>query len=325
MTSRITARFRAAGWSLATVLSVTGCLAGPTGMGTRGEPTPVGVPARVGSYEVAVGPTLTDAAALVLAEDQANAPPPEAPKYVLVPIRLTYDGSSEGEPWLDLTVRFVAEDGGLFGEYERDQCGAIPGSMEYIDEMPPGTSRLGTVCVSVPEDKVEGGSWVMREDASWGWRGFFEADTREIAVPGSRLHPTAPGSEAEVGPYSISMGPTTSDEDAASTRVGPAPGRHLVLAPVNATFHGGRSSGDPWTDLSFEFLAADGSSYGRNAQDSCGEIPNPIEYVGPLAPDVPATGAICVSVPADRIESGTWHVTEEGTALDWLGHFSLSE
>ncbi len=314
---------------LVAVLALAGCLRDPGGPGTRGDPLAVGVAADIGSYQIAVGPTAADADAVVVAEDVANRPPAEGRRYLLVPLRLTYRGTSVGEPWLDLDVRFVAPDGEMYGEWDADQCGTIPGSLEYVDKMTPGTTGWGTVCVAVPADRVEGGAWVVRDGGTWGWRGFFAATTDAAIGQGSFADPNPVGTASEVGDYTVSFGVMRPDAygfirawDENSDA--PAAGRRFVLAPVTVTFGGGTSSGEPWGDLSFTFVAADGSTFGRFEDDGCGDIPDALEYAGVQAQATPTTGNVCVSVPADRVAGGRWHVVPEGTAYVWTGHFAPS-
>ena len=320
----------AASASVVGVLAVAGCVqlpAGPSGPGTRGEPIGVGVAAPVGSWELAFGPTVGDADALVAAHDPANKPPPAGRRYVLVPLRLTFKGSDVGEPWLDLDVRYLSRAGVLYGEAEIDQCGSVPGSLEYVAEMPPGTTRWGNLCVAVPADEVDGGTWVARNGGFWGWNGFFAASTTEPTGAGTRANPTPVGTQAGVGDYMVSAGTTDPDalgaiRDWDGEAAPPASGRRYVMAPLKVTFKGGASSGEPWSDLAVTWVAADGTVFGPAEADSCGDIPDGLEGVGVQQAGRPVTGNVCVSVPLDAVAGGRRHVTAEGTAMVWQGYFA---
>lgn len=308
-------------WAVAAALVVTlglsGCIQGPDGVGTRDEPTPVGAATSIGTYEIAFFTTNFDADAVVAAEDVANQPPAPGRRFVLVPLQLTYLGTTLGEPWLDLDVRYVTRTGAMYGELASDQCGTVPGSLEYVDQMPPETTAWGTICVSVPVDEVEGGVWVAREGDYWGWYGFFAASADAATVPGSFVAPVPVGAPVEVGGYSVVFGSTRAGDAAAADRT-------AVLAPVTVTFHGGPSSGHPWGDLSFTFVTADGTTYGRSEEDRCADIPDALEYIGVLELELPVAANVCVSVPAEQVDGGRWHVTPEGSKLVATGYAALS-
>lgn len=313
---RSPAVMRRAALALLAVLACAGCTSPPTDLGTRAQPTPIGVPAQVGSFEVTVGPSVVDGAEV------------EGRRQVLVPLRLTYDGASSINPWSALSLRFIARDGGVYGAYEPDWCGVIPGSVADFGDIEPGSTRLGTMCVAVPTDKVAGGSWLMSDTPTWGWHGFFEFGDRTPRVPGSRADPTGVGRAASVGAYTVAFGPTVLDAGrtvAAYDRgnAGPAPGRRYVLAPVTVAFQGGDSGAVPREALEVTFVGADGTPYGTEPDDSCGDIPRALEAVGPLAPSGSTTANVCVSVPTGQISGGTWHVARENSAFEWLGHFAL--
>jgi len=315
--------------ALGVARGLSGCVRDPGGPGTRDAPQPVGVAVGIGSYEIACGATVADADAVVAAEDATNRPPADGRRFVLVPLQLTYRGTALGEPWLDLDVRYVTRTGAMYGEWEADQCGSVPGSLEWVDQMPPGTTAWGTACVSVPVDEIPGGVWIARHGGAWGWHGFFAASPDAPTVPGSFAAPTPAGESGDVGPYSVVLGPTSTDafrlirgwdENSAP----PAAGRRYVLVPVTLTFHGGSSSGEPWADLAFRFVAADGTTFGAAEEDTCGDIPDAVEYAGVLTPEQPVTGNVCVSVPTGLVDGGRWHVVPEGTAFVWAGHFGLA-
>ena len=304
-----------------------GCTAGPAGPGTRDEPIPGGATTTVGSWDIALGATVPNGDELVSAAAPGNRPP-AGRTYVLVPLRLTYHGSDVGEPWLDLDVRYVTGAGALFGGADSDQCGEVPGSLEYVDQMPAAATRWGNACVAVPSQEVAGGTWIVRNGGYWGWTGFFSATSDEPTGPGSRADPTAVGTTVTVGDYAIALGPTNTDAARAirawdEEAQAPAAGRTYVLAPVTVTFTGGSSSGEPWSDLGISFVAADGTSFGAAEQDSCGDIPDALEAAGVLPVGRPVTANVCMSVPVGQVGDGRWHVAPEGTALVWEGHFGL--
>lgn len=313
----------------ALALAVTGCGTGPVGPGTRGEPIGVGVVAGVGSWDVAVGSTIADADAIVGLGDPTNRPPPEGRHFVLVPLRLVYHGPAVGRPWLDLDVRYVTREGRMYGESEVDQCGSVPGSLEFADETPPGVVRWGNACVAVPSDALGGGAWIVRNGGHWGWTGFFAASSDAPSGPGTRADPTPVGIQADAGTYSVAAGVTNPDafnliRAHDENAEGPKSGRRYVLAPLTVTFRGGNASGEPWTDLSVTWVGPDGSTYGAAEVDSCGDVPEPLGNAGVLAPGASVTGNVCIRVPADAVAGGIWHVVPEGTAHVWEGFFAVS-
>lgn len=321
-------RTRAAGGALLMACALAGCVADPGGPGTRSEPTAVGTTASIGSYDMTLFPTSLDAGPLLAAAAQPGAAPAAGRQLVLVPVQLTYRGETAGDPWSDLDVWYVTRGGAMYGGSEADQCGTVPGAMERVETMAPGTTAWGNVCVAVPADEIEGGTWVARDGGLWGWRGFFAASAEPVTLPGSFVAPTPVGGSIDVAGYTVVFGPTNRDAAALlgadARNAPPGAGRTFVLAPLTLTFHGERGTGEPWSDLSFTFVAADGREFGTAAEDECGAVPNSVWNTGPLEVDRPTAVNACVAVPAELVGEGRWHVAPDGTAFTPTGYGALS-
>lgn len=301
----------------ATLLATAGC-ATTNGPGTRVEPTPVGEAITIGAWRVEVGGTTFDATDAVLATSPTNEEPAEGRQYALVPIRVTYNGTTTGLPWFHLGFGFVGTDGGFYGDAAEDQCGEIPGSMVYLGELSPGEVRTGNVCVSVPSEALEGGTWHVRPEGSHPtWTGHFAAQEEGPTGPGSQTDPLEAGSELDAGPYRVTLGPAELAE--------PLPdGRAALLAPVEVTLAGTSPSvaGIPAQDLRIAFVSADGEVFAATA-NGC-TVPDPLP-TGTLRVGGSATGTVCVAVPPELLDAGAWNVALASEALGWTNFVTLWE
>lgn len=134
------------------------------------------------------------------------------------------------------------------------------------------------------------------------------------AAAGTRQNPLDPGVSFTVGDWTVEFGETNPDAGelvAAENQFNdpPADGRQFVIVEVNVAYTGDQS-GQPWLDLSFAFHGSDGNTFGTGSDDYCGVIPNDLMDVGEMFQGASASGAVCVSVPADQISGGAWIVEE---------------
>lgn len=83
--------------------------------GTRAQPIPAGTPADIGGWIITLGPTDTDAADTVAAENQFNDPPAAGRQFVMVQVSGQYNGSESKLPAVDLRIQFVGSAGNTFG------------------------------------------------------------------------------------------------------------------------------------------------------------------------------------------------------------------
>lgn len=83
--------------------------------------------------------------------------------------------------------------------------------------------------------------------------------------------------------------------------------RAAVMVPVMLT-HVGPEAGEPWLDLEFQFVGADGNTYSTGPDDYCGVIPNDLADHGEMFPGATVTGNVCQAVPDDVIDGGAWIV-----------------
>lgn len=140
-------------------------------VGTRANPAPAGSQVKMGAYAVSLGPTVQDATADVLAENEFNDPPAAGSVFVMVPVTATLEGAETGKASADLTVQFVGSDGITYVGCELNY---IPGSLSDVGEMYTGATATGNACASVPAGAVAGGTWVVTETVSFdGAKVFF--------------------------------------------------------------------------------------------------------------------------------------------------------
>lgn len=132
--------------------------------GSVGQPLAVGTVATVGKeYQVAVTSVKLDANAEVLAANRFNDAP--TGQYVLVGLTVTYVGSQEGTPWIDLSETFVGTDA---RQYDASDCDAVvdQGVMD-VPTLENGGSASYQLCMDVPTAAIEGGKIFVEQSMSF--------------------------------------------------------------------------------------------------------------------------------------------------------------
>ena len=140
--------------------------------GTRKNPVPLNQEVKVGSdWNVELVEIIPDAWSIIKKENQFNEPPEEGHQYVMAKLKVTYIGEESGTPWVDLTVKYIGNDGNTYdSEYV-----VIPKALSDIGEQFSGASAEGNVDWSVSKDALEGGTILVEESFSFDdSRVFFE-------------------------------------------------------------------------------------------------------------------------------------------------------
>ncbi len=125
-----------------------------------GKPLKLGTVARISSnYRVAV----TELTLYKVATGQ----------LMVVTVKATYIGKEDGEPWGDLTVKYMDPDSQIFGE---SACPFDLGELDASDQATLKTNQATTygVCIELPASTVEGGriyveEALAREEGSKSW------------------------------------------------------------------------------------------------------------------------------------------------------------
>ncbi|MGH8792845.1 MAG: hypothetical protein ACRDXX_09380 [Stackebrandtia sp.] len=158
--------------------------------------------------------------------------------------------------------------------------------------------------VTSDDDAKAGGTTAGRDDAE---------DSSTSA--GTAEDPYPVGTTVVIGDWDVVFDETVLDATDAvmsENEFNPEPqaGRQFVMVGVTAT-NIGDANAAMWADLQFGFQGSDGTLHSEIADDStCGVIPDPISDDFDVAPDHEAIGNVCVSVPAEYIDGGAWHVTD---------------
>ncbi len=137
----------------------------PPPSGSAAQPHALGTVALLGKeYQAAVTGVKLNANADIAANNRYNDSPEG--QYVLVDIAVTFVGSGEGTPWLDLSPVFVGSDA---RQYDASSCGAslTNGEMD-VPTLEPGGSATYQVCMDVPTGAIEGGKVFIEND--WSYR-----------------------------------------------------------------------------------------------------------------------------------------------------------
>jgi hypothetical protein len=127
------------------------------------ELVPLGTPVQVGDYEVTVDSVLLDANAVVAGANQFNDPP--TGQYVLTQLTVTYDGTDEGFPGMDLTAIFHGNDS---RQYSDSDCSAVtPDDAMNAPTLNPGGVDTFEFCMDVAPEALQGGRLSVEPTFSW--------------------------------------------------------------------------------------------------------------------------------------------------------------
>lgn len=135
--------------------------------GTRQNPFVVGEMVANDEWEITLG-VPKESWKAIKAENQFNDPAPEGMEFYMVPVEATYIGDETGIAWVDLSVRFVGDDGVTYS----DSCGVLPDNLNDVGELYKGGTATGNTCVTVPQGAE--GLWTLT--AGWGDPVFFIAE-----------------------------------------------------------------------------------------------------------------------------------------------------
>jgi hypothetical protein len=127
----------------------------------------LGETASVGKdYRVAVTDVVANANDIIAAANSFNDPPKG--QYVLAEIRTKYVGRKEGDPWLDLTMKYVGTD---HRQYDESSCGAVvPHESIDVPTLQHGGAATFQICFDMPPKAIAGGEIFIEDSFS-----FFDA------------------------------------------------------------------------------------------------------------------------------------------------------
>jgi hypothetical protein len=124
---------------------------------------PLGQSGELSEYTITVNSVTANGNDIVAGANQFNDPP--TGQYVLVSMTVTYNGSDEGDPWLDLTTEFVGSDA---RKYDTSSCFAsIPDEVSDVPTLLSGGTASYQVCMDVPPTAITGGQVEVSESFSF--------------------------------------------------------------------------------------------------------------------------------------------------------------
>jgi hypothetical protein len=128
------------------------------------EVVPLGTPAQIGDYQVTVDAVELDANATVAAANQFNEPAANG-QYVMAQLTVTYQGTDEGFPGMDLTAVLHGTDN---RQYSDSECMAVlPDDALDAPTLNPGGTDTFQFCMDVPPAAVSGGQLSVEPTISW--------------------------------------------------------------------------------------------------------------------------------------------------------------
>jgi len=132
-----------------------------SGVGTKDNPVPLGVPAKVGDWEMTVTTVNPDAGTAVAAENEFNEAPAEGRTFVLIGLKGNFSGadSDSGSVFGDLSYKVLGSGGNTYS----DTCGVIPNDITDSGETFTGASVEGNLCFSVDTAQIDGATLILEE------------------------------------------------------------------------------------------------------------------------------------------------------------------
>ncbi|MCC9178378.1 DUF4352 domain-containing protein [Arthrobacter sp. zg-Y750] len=110
----------------------------------------IGTAATVGDYSVTVTGVNTNAVDAIMAANEYNEAP--AGQYVLVDLAVEYSGDSEGNPWIDLSTKFIGSDA---RQYDSTTCMAtLPNPAYNVPTLEKGGAGTFQICMDVPAEAL---------------------------------------------------------------------------------------------------------------------------------------------------------------------------
>ena len=123
----------------------------------------LGQTAELGEYTVTVDSVTQNANDVLANENMFNEPP--TGQYVLVDLTVTYNGTDEGDPWLDLSTNFVGTDA---RKYDTTSCMAVvPNEASSVPTLLAGGTASYQVCMDLPPTAIAGGQVEVTESFSF--------------------------------------------------------------------------------------------------------------------------------------------------------------
>jgi hypothetical protein len=110
-------------------------------------------------WEVTLGTPILDATAAVLAADPSNEPPADGMQYAVVPVTVTYLGSSTGDPLSELALGFLAPDGSQYSAADSFAQAPAPAFTDNAELLEPQGTATGNVVIEIPIDGAADGLW----------------------------------------------------------------------------------------------------------------------------------------------------------------------
>lgn len=130
---------------------------------------------------------------------------------------------------------------------------------------------------------------------------------------GTRENPFPIGTAVDSQNYQVTLGAPVLDNGAAVEATNefndPAPeGMSYATVPVTVTYTG-PETGNPWIDLTIEFVSAAGTTHAQFDTSVVGPEPD-ITDINDLYPGASATGNVTIAIPVADAAAGRWTVSE---------------
>ena len=132
--------------------------------GSQALPWHPGQTFELGDWRVTLGATDLDAWP-ELSQHYNDGPPPAGWSYISVPMTFTRTGTTSGNPFWGLDLKFVGSDGVVYGHFAtvngNDYSCYLSDDWTDAPELYPGGTSVASDCMLVPQSALAGGLWRM--------------------------------------------------------------------------------------------------------------------------------------------------------------------
>lgn len=152
----------------------SGTAANPDPLGSSYELTSDGMSGKQ-TWRVTLDAVDIDGWPAIQAENQFNSPPADGWRFVIVEMTVGYvDGSGPESPGWQFDLTATGSANRVYNEYSdmpngESGCGVTPNDLAFHDQLMPGGSATGNVCLPIPDAEIADGSLRLLLGPAFSW------------------------------------------------------------------------------------------------------------------------------------------------------------
>jgi|SRR5699024_4474150 len=130
--------------------------------GTRENPYAIGTKISSDEWDMTITDVTLDATDEVLAADEFNEKPESGNQYMVIDVKLTYQGDEPGGSMPMSTVEYVSAGGNTFDGL--DDLAIAPNALDEAETLYKGASTEGSIAIKIPSEDAESGVLAVSPD-----------------------------------------------------------------------------------------------------------------------------------------------------------------